>query len=168
MIPSLKDWKELLQGDLETVGNKKDDLLKVISLCEGYSKDIHSAMDFISVNQAFIDQIKSQYEALYQLRFPDIELEQRKQATGNLLIPLDTPAKRKKQVVEVLRQLAIQPGATVEAKDVIVALEKSGFTLKGTNPNAIVSTILYRLRSDCEKVGGGVFRKKPAGSLFTP
>ncbi len=167
-VPTLREWKKLLQADLERVGNKKDDLIQVIKMCEGYSKEIQSDMGWLSGNQAFIEQIRRQYKELFLIRFGEPLPEQTEQVTGKLLLELDTPAKRKKEVVEVLRQLAIQPGATVKAADVNTALEKNGFTLpEGSNPNAIISTILYRLKSEYEKVGGGVFRKKPAGNLFT-
>lgn len=165
-VPNLKEWKKLLQADLEKVGNKKGDLIQVIKMCEGYSKEIQSVMGWLSENQAFIEQIRRQYKELYLIRFAESPPEQKEQVTSKQLVGLDTPAKRKKQVVEVLRQLAIQPGATVKAKDVSTALEKNGFTLKGGNPNAIISTIIYR-QPDYEKVGGGVFRKKVAASLFT-
>ncbi len=160
MIPILKDWKDLLQKDLEKVGNKREDLLQVISLCDSYAKDIRLASDYISVNQVAINQIAEHYRGLSQLLYADVQPEKAELGIGNVLMELDTPAKRKKQVVEILQQLAIQPGVTVKAKDVNVALEKNGYILKGTNPNAIISTILYGLKSDYEKVSGGVFRKK--------
>ena len=159
MIPILKDWKGLLQKDLETVGNKKDDLLKVISLCDSYSKDIRLAMDYISANQAVINQIAEHYRQVNQLLYPDVQPQNAEQAIGNLLIELDTPEKRKKQVVEVLKRLATSPGGTVSAPDVNKTLEKNGYLLKGGNPNGIISTIIYR-QPGYEKVGGGVFRKK--------
>ena len=166
VVPTLREWKKLLQADLERVGNKKDDLIQVIKMCEGYSKEIQSDMGWLSENQAFIEQIQRQYKELFFIRFGEQPPEQPGQVTDKVLVELDTPAKRKKQVVEVLRQLAIQPGATVKAKDVNVALEKNGFTLKGTNPNAIISTIIYR-QPDYEKVDGGVFRKKATGLFPT-
>ena len=166
VVPTLKEWKKLLQEDLERVGNKKDDLIQVIKMCEGYSKEIQSDMGWLSENQSFIEQIRRQYKELFFIRFSEQAPEQTEQVIDKLCVPLDTPKARKKQVMEVLKQLNIQTGATVKASDIDKTLEKNGYALKGSNHNGIISTILYGLKSDYEKLGHGVFRKKAAGSLL--
>jgi uncharacterized coiled-coil DUF342 family protein len=166
-IPNLKEWKKLLQADLENVGNKKDDLIQVIRLCEDYSKEIKSNVLWLEDNQAFIEQIRRQYKELYQLRFGESPPENIEQPVIKQLKEL----RKEDQRNEILKLVqAKAPGSKILASEIKEALEQKGFIITASNPHAAISTTIASFKKDVEKSEGehGVyFRKQPVKGMFS-
>ena len=160
-IPKLEEWKESLQRDLENVGNKKDDLLKVISLCENYSREIQSVLNWVSDHVTFVDGIKGEYIRLYRIRFgQDPPLQVKEKPTMNEVL-LNTSKARKKAVRDVALAIS-QPGSEISGKAILEEFTRKAMKLSGSNPNAIIGTILNGFTAEFEKVKGksGIFKRK--------
>jgi len=165
-VPVLKDWKNYLKADLEKLGNKKEDLIQVISICDGYSKEIQSGMGWLVDTQSFIELIRRQYRELYRIRFGKSLPEQIEQVTIKQLKELSQEEKRK-EILQLVQAKA--PGSKISASEIQGALEQKGFTIKASNPRAVISTIVYSFKKEVEKSPGegGVFiRKKPAEGML--
>jgi hypothetical protein len=157
--PALKDWKNLLQQDLERIGNKKDDILKVISICNDYSKEIESVRQWIAGHQRFVDGVMATFDDLYRLRFnsePVRRPELKMALTQQIL--LNTP-KIRAQEIRKIALATTQIGTETDCVSIQRELERRGMKLEGNNPNAIISTILNGSTSGFKKVGKGVFKR---------
>jgi hypothetical protein len=158
--PDLKEWRELLQADLEAASNKQADLQEILSICENYYNEMQSVIRWISDQAAFIEGIKREYTNLYHIRFGDAPPLPTKASMPSEKL-LSTPQERKKAVQELALEIS-KPGSEINDKTVLEELTRRSIKLVAGNPTAVISTILGGFTSEFEKVKGqrGTFKRK--------
>jgi hypothetical protein len=156
----LKEWRELLQADLEMLSNKQTDILKILSICENYNNEIQSVISWISDQAAFIEGIKRQYTQLYRIRFgeaPPLLTEHPVPITKWLKTPLE-----RKEAVRAIALEISKPNSEISDKTIIEELARRSMKLEAGNPSAVISTILTGFTSEFERILGkrGHFKRK--------
>jgi hypothetical protein len=159
-MPIFKDWKERLQQDLEQTSNKKDDLVKISLICDGYSKEIESLRAWATEQQRFVNGVKAHSDEFYRLRFNSEPVGQSEQKAA---LPQQTTLNTSESRQQTIRAIALEitkVGAETNCEALLKELERRNIKLEGNNPKAIIATILNGFKSRFEKVGKGVFKRK--------
>jgi hypothetical protein len=159
-LPVLKDWKGLLEKQINSVGHSEEDLLKVIRLGEDFSDEVRLVGQWFNQQAAYVNMIVSQFSQMYTGRFnKQVPPRPQKELPSEIL--LDTPEHRKKIVREVALSMT-KPGDDVTDEAVLEELKRRGMNLVANNPTATISTILHGFKPQFEKVPGkrGVFRRR--------
>jgi hypothetical protein len=161
-MEKLRDWKQELRAQLDITGNKKEDLLKIIHVCEEYSQQIKEYINWVSGQIAYVDSIKIQYERLYNIRFdepppkltPQLPLEQ---ITKEVVL---TTKEQKRDAIKNTALAISQPDSEFLANDVFEDLTKRGISLGVTKPQNVITTVLASFKTDFAKIPGrkGAFK----------
>ena len=167
-IPKLDNWKEKLQTDLECIGNRKEDIQKIIQICMDYENQIDDASRWFGGQVNFVQQIKNQYWNLYQLRFNESPEVKKVEVKPNKII-LHTKQERSIEVKKVAMELT-RPGDEISSKVINDGLSNKGMELDADKPMAVISTIMWGYKEEFEQVKTkgkkGIFkRKQPNVSL---
>jgi hypothetical protein len=157
IVPALKEWKKLLQVELEKYGNKQDDLVQVIRTCDAFSKEIQDIMAWLRENQLFVELIKGQYKELYRIRFGEPLPKHTEQETPKQLKELSREEKRVELSKLVLEKTS---GSEMTTHEMLKELGEKGFIITAKNPNAVIGTILSSFSDEVESLGSGRFKKK--------
>ncbi|MFC2011024.1 hypothetical protein ACFLUR_01885 [Chloroflexota bacterium] len=159
-LPVLKDWKEIIEEELESKLPTEKGLVDIIHLCDELFEESESAMKFINEQRGFMVRIRDQYKGLYDTRFHKEPPPRLKKQRGEEVL-LETPEARKQAVREKALTLA-NIGDEITDEDILRALESEDKRLVAENPTATISTILNGFKSHFEKVGGrrGVFKRQ--------
>ena len=158
--PVLKDWKSLLEAQLEKVGHGEADLRNLIYLCEDYLEQIRPPNRWLQEQARFLERILVHSREIYSARFQDALPPRPKDQVAKEVL-LDTPERRRHEVREVALAIS-KSGDEVTDKAVLEELGRRGMKLVADNPTATISTILNGFTGHFEKVKGkrGVFRRK--------
>lgn len=160
-----RDWKQELKAEMDKISsNKKDDWVKIINLCEEFSREIQEHIKWISEQSRYVENMKNQYIELYRARFEETPPTQRPQLvlteTSNSTTILKTRAQKRDAIHKSALAIS-QPNSIFSANDVNENLIKQGISLDVKKPQAVISTILVTFEADFKKIAG---RKK---GMFT-
>jgi hypothetical protein len=155
-VDNQKDWKQDLEVELNNVSNKKEDLIKIINLCEDFSNDIQNNINSFSEQIDHVESIKSQYIELYKTRFKDNPPQRRPklpfiEVTSNVTV-LKT-REQKRNAVRTSTLAVFQANPIFSANDVNEDLIKRGISLDVKKPQAVISTIINSF-NDFKKISG--------------
>jgi hypothetical protein len=158
--PVLKDWKGSLENQLESACHRKEDLQKIIYLCQDYFDEMRPAAIWISEHERFVERITAQFREMYMTLFGQEPPPRAKEMTVSEVL-LNTPERRKQTVREVALAIT-KPGDNVSDEAVLEELKRRGMKLVADNPTATISTILHGFKPQFEKVKDkrGVFRRQ--------
>lgn len=158
--PVLKDWKTLVEEQLKITGYGKEDILKIVHMCQDFTVEIQPVSQWVGQQQAFVTQIYRIFSEMYPTRFGEQPPPRPKEAPITE-VPLDTPERRKQAIREVALSIT-KPGDDVSDEAVFEELMRRGMKIDASNPTATISTILHGFKPQFEKIQGkrGVFRRQ--------
>ena len=161
-IPTLKDWKSLVEDKLKKTGHTESDMLKLIYLCQEYLREIQPIALWIGQEQSFVTQISRIFTDMYFTMFSKQPPPCPTEAPITEIL-LDTPERRRQTVRDVALSIA-KPGDTVTDEAVYEELKRRAMRLDTSNPTATIATILKGFKHQFEKVQGerGIFRRRKA------
>jgi uncharacterized protein Smg (DUF494 family) len=169
-IPRLDNWKEKLQNDLESIGNKREDIQRILDICDQYDHEIKNAFQWFSDQSSFIQQIKMQYFNLYQIRFNNPPEQEKIEAKTNKII-LRTKKERSEMVKKIAMELA-SPGNEINCKQIYDELARRNIGLDAEKPTAVISTIMWGYKEEFEQVKAkgkkGIFKRKQPNLSLKP
>jgi len=159
--PQLKDWREVLERQIDNFSQRETELLALIRLCEETLYDMEPAYIYVRDQRGVIQDWREGYRRLYITRFgkePPILSREELQSEE----VLDSTERRKTEVRRMALELTGNPGEEITDQAVLDALTASGRRFIAENPKATVSTILNGFKSKFEKVEGtrGVFKRR--------
>ena len=158
--PVLKDWKALLEKQLQTKGYDEKDILKIVHMCQDFTEEIQPASQWVGQQHAFVTQIYRIFTEMYVTRFGEQPPPRPKEAPITEVL-LDTPESRKQEIRGVALSIT-KPGDDVSDEAVLAELRRRGMKIDAFNPTATISTILNGFKPQFEKIQDkrGVFRRQ--------
>jgi len=158
--PVLKDWKTLLEEQLNKTAHGEADILKIIYACQDYIGEMQLDSQWLGQQQGFISRIYSNFLDMYSARFGNQPPPRPQQAPIKEIL-LETPERRKQVIREVALSIT-KPGDDVSDEAILEELKRRGIKLATSNPTATISTILYGFKPQFEKVQGGrgIFKRQ--------
>jgi uncharacterized protein with gpF-like domain len=161
-IPKLDNWKEKLQIDLESIGNKREDVQKIIEICDRYDHEIKEVFQWFSDQSDFVQQIKIQYFNLYQIRFNNPPQSEKTENKTNKII-LHTKQEKRGEVRKIAIELT-KSGEQISSKVIYDSLLNKGMDLDSEKPIAVISTIMWGYKEEFEQIKTkgkkGIFKRK--------
>lgn len=159
-LPVLKDWKALVQNQLKSAGYDKEDILKIVYMCQDYLGEVQPIGQWLGQQQGFVTQMYRTFSEMYFTMFGEQPPPRPTEAPIKEVV-LDTPEHRKQTVREVALSIA-KPGDEVSDEAVFEELKRRGMKIDAFNPTATISTILNGFKPQFEKVQGkrGLFRRQ--------
>lgn len=159
-IPVLKDWKTLVEEQLNKAAYAEADILKIMYLCQDYLGEIQPIGKWVGQQQEFVGQMYRIFSEMYFTMFGRQPPPRPTEAPTPEVL-LDTPECRKQAIREVALSIT-KPGDNVSDEAVFAELRRRGMKIDASNPTATISTILHGFKLQFEKVQGkrGVFRRK--------
>jgi hypothetical protein len=159
-IPVLKDWKTLVEKQLNKAAYDEADIRKIMYTCQDYLGEIQPIAMWVGQQQGFVTQMSRIFSDMYFTMFGK-QPPPRPTETPIIEVLLDTPERRKQGIREVALSIT-KPGDDVSDEAVLEELKRHGMKINAANPTATISTILNGFKPQFEKVEGkrGVFRRK--------
>jgi hypothetical protein len=157
--PALRDWKALIEKQLNKTTYTEEDILKVLYLCQDFLNEIQPAAQWLGQQQGFVNQMQRIFNDMYYTRF-NKQPPSRPTEIPIQEVILDSTEIRKKTIRETALSLT-KPGNEVSDELVLEELKRRGMKIDLVNPTATISTILRGFKPQFEKVQGkrGVFRR---------
>ena len=158
--PALKDWKGLLEKQLNKATYTEKDILEILYLCQDYLGQIQPIGQWLGQQQGFVTHMYSIFSDMYVTMFGK-QPPPRPTEVPITEVLLDTPERRRQAIREVALSIT-KPGDDVSDEAVLEELKHHGMKLVANNPTATISTILHGFKPQFEKVQGkrGVFRRQ--------
>jgi len=158
--PVLKDWKTLVDEQLNMAAYTEEDILKIMYMCQDYLGEIQPIGKWVGQQQEFVGQMYRIFSEIYFTRFGK-QPPPRPTEAPIIEVLLDTPERRKQAIREVALSIT-KPGDEVSDEAVFEELRCRGMRIDPFNPTATISTILNGFKPQFEKVQGkrGVFRRQ--------
>lgn len=159
--PVLKDWKTLVEKQLNKADYAEADILKIMYMCQDFLGEIQPINQWVGQQQAFVMQMHQIFNQMYITRFGKT-LPPRPTEVPVTEVLLDTPERRKQAIREVALSIS-KPGDDVADEAVLEELKRRGMKIDAANPTAAISTILHGFKPQFEKVQGkkrGIFRRQ--------
>jgi hypothetical protein len=158
--PVLKNWKMLVEEQLEKTGHNEVDILKTIHACQDYLGEIQPIARWIGQQQSFVTQIHRIFSDMYFTMFDKQPPPRPKEAPITEIL-LDTPERRKQAIREVALSIT-KPRDEVSDEAILEELKHRAMKIDAYNPTATISTIMLGFKPQFEKVQGkrGVFRRQ--------
>jgi hypothetical protein len=159
-LPELKDWKKLVEDQLNKAAYAEADILKMLYMCQDYLGEIQPVGQWIGQQDGFIRKMYGIFSDMYFTRF-DKQPPPRPTEAPIKEVLLDTPEGRKQAIREVALSIT-KPGDDVSDEAVFEELKRRGMKIEAFNPTATISTILNGFKPQFEKIQGkrGVFRRQ--------
>lgn len=159
-LPVLKDWKTLVEEQLNKTAHSEADILKIIYMCQDYLGEIQPIGQWLGQQQGFVTQMYSIFSDMYFTMFAKQPPPRPTEAPITEVL-LDTPGRRKQEIRQVALSIT-KPGDVVSDEAVLEELKRRGMKIDTANPTATISTILNGFKPQFEKVQGkrGVFRRQ--------
>ena len=159
-LPVLKDWKTLVEKQLNKSTYAEADILKIIYICQDYLGEIQPAGQWIAQQEGFVRQIYRIFTDMYFTMFGKQPPPPPTEAPIKEVL-LGSPESRKQAIREVALSIT-KPGDDVSDEAVLEELKRRGMKIDTFNPTATISTILNGFKPQFEKVQGkrGVFRRQ--------
>ena len=158
--PVLKDWKTLVEEQLNKAAYTEADILKIIYMCQDYLGEIQPISRWVGQQQEFVGQMQRLFSEMYFTIFGK-QPPPRPAETPIPEILLDTPERRKQAIREMALSIT-KLGNEVSDEVVLEELKRRGMKIDLVNPTATISTILNGFKPQFEKVQGkrGLFRRQ--------
>ena len=158
--PELKDWKALVEKQLNKAAYTETDILKIMYMCQDYLGEIQPISQWLGQQQGFVGQMHRLFSEMYFTRFGKQPPPHPTEAPITEVL-LDTPGSRKQAIREVALSIT-KPGDNVSDEAVLEELKRRGMKIDAFNPTATISTILNGFKPQFEKVQGkrGLFRRQ--------
>jgi len=158
--PVLRDWKTLLEKQLNKTAHSEADILKIIYICQDYSGEIQPIGRWVGEQDSFVNRMYNIFSSMYSTMFNKQPPTRPKEAPITEVL-LDTPERRKQVIREVALSIT-KPGDDVSDEAILEELKRRGMKLAAGNPTATVSTILLGFKPQFEKVRGkrGIFKRQ--------
>ena len=158
--PVLKDWKTLVDEQLNKAAYTEADILEIMYMCQDFLGEIQTINQWLGQQQGFVGQMHRLFSEMYFTRFGK-QPPPRPTEAPIIEVLLDTPEGRKQTIREVALSIT-KPGDNVSDEAVFEELKRRGMKIDAFNPTAIISTILNGFKPQFEKVQGkrGVFRRQ--------
>ena len=151
-IPVLKDWKFLVEKQLNKANYSEADILKIIYMCQDHLSEIQPIMQWLGQQQGYATQISRIFNDMYFTMFGKQPPPRPKEAPIPEVL-LDTPDVRK----EAIRNMALaitKPGEEISDEKVLEELRRRGMKINMFNPTAAISTVLNGFKPQFKKVEG--------------
>ncbi|MDP2931738.1 MAG: hypothetical protein Q8O05_04465 [Chloroflexota bacterium] len=158
--PALKDWRSLVEEQLNKVTYAEADILKIMYICQDYLGEIQPIGQWVGQQEGFVRQMHHIFSDMYFTMFGKQPPPRPTEAPITEVL-LDTPESRKQAIREVALSIT-KPGDDVSDEAVFEELKRRGMKIDAFNPTATISTILNGFKPQFEKVQGkrGVFRRQ--------
>ena len=158
--PVLKEWKTLVQEQLNRAAYAEADILEIIYMCQDYIGEIQPIGQWVGQQQGFVTQMHRIFSDMYFTMFGKQPPPRPTEAPITEVL-LDTAELRKQAIREVALSIT-KPGDDVSDEAVLEELKRRGMKIDAANATATISTILNGFKPQFEKVQGkrGVFRRQ--------
>lgn len=158
--PALKNWKMLVEEQLNKAAHNEADILRIIYLCQDYMGEIQPVTSWLGQQQSYVTEIFRLFSDMYFTRFGNQPPSRPKDASTTEVL-LDTPESRKQAIREVALSIT-KLGDEVSDKMVLEELKHRAMKVDANNPTATISTILHGFKPQFSKVEGkrGVFKRQ--------
>lgn len=158
--PALKDWKSLVEQELNKAAYSEEDILKIIWMCQNYIGEIQPINQWMGQQQGFMTQMNRIFNDMYATMFGKQPPPRPTEAQVKEVL-LDTTDRRKMAIREAALAIA-NPGEDVSDEAVLGELKRRGMKIDMPNPTAAISTILNGFKPQFEKVEGkrGIFKRQ--------
>ncbi len=158
-LPVLKDWKSLVEEQLNKAAYNEADILKIMYICQEHLGEIQPISQWVVEQQGFVTQMNRVFNDMYFTMFGKQPPPRPKDVPITEVL-LDTPESRKQAIREVALSIT-EPGDEASDEAVFEELKCRGMKIDAFNPTAIISTILNGFKPQFGKVQGkrGVFRR---------
>ncbi len=158
--PALKNWRKLVDDQLNKASHSKEDILSIIYLCQDCIGEIQPVFAWVREQNSFVGDMLRQFGETYFTRFGDQPPPPPKDTTTTEVL-LDTPESRKQAIREVALSIT-KPGDEVSDRMVLEELKHRAMKVDANNPTATISTILHGFKSQFSKVKDkrGVFKRQ--------
>ena len=158
--PVLKDWKTLVEKQLNKATYAEADILKIMYMCQDYVGEIQPIGQWLGQQEGFVRQMYRIFSEMYSTMYGK-QPPPRPTESPITEVHLDTPEDRKQAIRDVALSIT-KPGDNVSDEAVLEELEHRGMKIDTGNPTATISTILHGFKPQFEKVQGkrGVFRRQ--------
>jgi hypothetical protein len=156
-IPVPKDWKFLVEKQLNKASYSEADILKIIYMSQDHLSEIQPIMQWLGQQQGYATQVGRIFNDMYFTMF-GTQPPPRPKESAIPEVLLDTPDNRKQAIRNVA--LAITKlGEEVSDEAVLEELRRRGMKINMSNPTAAISTVLNGFKPQFKKVEGkrGVF-----------
>jgi hypothetical protein len=158
-IPVLKDWKSLVEKQLNKASYTEADILKIIYISQDRLSEIQTIEQWIGQQRGYINQMQKILTDMYFTMFGK-QPPPRPTEVQVKEVLLNTPQDRKHAIREAALAIT-KPGGEVSDEAVLDELKIRGMKVVANNPTAAISTILNGFKSQFKKVEGkrGVFTR---------
>jgi len=159
-LPELKDWKGLVENELNRSAYAEADILKIMYMCQDYLGEIQPIGQWVGQQQAYVTQMHRLLSEMYFTRFGKQPPPRPTEAPITEVL-LDTPDSRRRAIREVALSIA-KPGDNISDEAVLEELRRRRMKLHANNPTATISTILRGFKPQFDKVKDkrGVFTRR--------
>ncbi len=158
--PLLKDWKTLVEEQVNKAAYAEADILKIMYMCQNSLSEIQPIGQWVGQQQGFVTRMYSIFSDMYVTLFGKQPPPPPTEAPKTEVL-LDTPEPRKQAIREVALSIT-KPGDDVSDEAVLEELKRRGMKIETSNPTATISTVLNGFKPQFEKIQGkrGVFRRQ--------
>lgn len=158
--PVLRNWRFLVESQLNKASYAEDDILQIIYLCQDHLSEIQPISQWLGQQDGFVRQMSRNFIDMYFTMFGKQPPPRSTEAPIKEVL-LDTPEHRKQAIRDVALSMT-KPGDDVSDEAVLEELRRRGMKIDTSNPTAAISTILNGFKPQFEKVEGkrGVFRRQ--------
>ena len=151
-IPVLKDWKSIVEKQLNSGSYSEADILKIIYMSQDHLSEIQPIMQWLGQQQGYATQVSRIFYDMYFTMFGKQPPARPKEAPIPEVL-LDTTDVRK----EAIRNIALaitKPGEEISDEKVLEELKHRGMRINMSNPTAAISTVLNGFKPQFKKVEG--------------
>ena len=158
-LPTLKDWRSLLEEEVRNKSFDEVDILKIIHVCQDYIEEMQPISQWIGTQQSYVAQMQRTFMQVYTNMFDKAPPPRTPAAP---VIEVLNTTERRKQIVREVALAMTKPGDEVTDEVLLEQLSRRGMRIDTPNPTATISTILNGFKSQFKKVEGkrGVFKRQ--------
>jgi hypothetical protein len=158
--PLLKDWKMLIEKQLNKATYTEAEIIKLMYQCQDYLSDIQPINQWIGQQHSFVSQMYHIFSEMYLTRFGKQPPPRPTERPVSEVL-LDSPESRKQAIREAAISIT-EPGSDVSDEAVLEELKRRGMKINTFNPTATISTVLRGFKPQFEKVQGkrGIFKRQ--------
>jgi hypothetical protein len=159
-LPVLKDWKSLVEKQMNNSAYTESDILNIIRMCTDYQVEIQPVNLWMAQQQGFINQMYRIFNDMYFTMFGK-QPPPRPTEMPITEVILDTPERRKQEIRRVALAMT-KPGDDITDEAIFEELKRRGMKINALNPTATISTIMNGFKPQFEKLPGkrGVFKRQ--------
>jgi hypothetical protein len=159
-LPELRDWKTLIEEQLNKAAYTEEDILNIMYMCQNYLGEIQPIGQWVGQQQGFVTQMYRIFNEMYFTMFGKQAPPRTTEAPIKEVV-LDTSQRRKQAIREVALSIT-KLGDNVSDEAVLEELKRRGMKIDAFNPTATIATILNGFKPQFEKVQGkrGLFKRQ--------